>query len=71
MASPYDKAEYPSALGLVFVNEALGVSMEVMQRCDRLVEIPLLGYKNSLNVATSCAVLGFKALEFMGIKKDC
>jgi 23S rRNA (guanosine2251-2'-O)-methyltransferase len=71
VASPYDKAEYPSALGLVFGNEALGVSMEVMQRCDRLVEIPLLGYKNSLNVATSCAVLGFKALEFMGIKKDC
>jgi tRNA G18 (ribose-2'-O)-methylase SpoU len=71
VASPYDKVEYPSALGIVFGNEALGVSMEVMQRCDRLVEIPLLGYKNSLNVATSCAVLGFKALEFMGIKKDC
>lgn len=61
----YRQAEFPRRLGLVFGNEALGVEKEVMEQCDALVEIPLFGYKNSLNVATSCAVLGFKAIEAM------
>ena len=70
MSKPYSKMSYPSELGLVFGNEALGVSREVLEKCDDLVEIPLFGFKNSLNVATSCAVLGFKAIEEMSqIKK--
>ena len=63
---PYDKAEYPSPLGLVFGNEALGVSGEVLAHCDGLVEIPLKGFKNSINVAASCAVIGFAALSAVG-----
>lgn len=69
ISSPYDKIDYPDALGIVFGNEALGVSEDVLLKCDKLVEIPLMGFKNSLNVATSCAVLGFKALEMMGKNK--
>jgi len=66
----YRQVEFPKRLGLVFGNEALGVEKEVMKQCDALIEIPLFGYKNSLNVATSCAVLGFKAIEAMAdIKK--
>jgi 23S rRNA (guanosine2251-2'-O)-methyltransferase len=61
----YNKVEYPSRLGLVFGNEALGVSREVLEVCDAMVEIPLYGFKNSLNVATSFAVIGFKAIEAM------
>lgn len=64
-SKPYNKVEYPSELGIVFGNEALGVSMDILEACDGLVEIPLYGYKNSLNVATSCAVIGFKAIESM------
>jgi len=60
---PYDKAGYPSPLGIVFGNEALGVSAEVLSLCDGLVEIPLQGFKNSINVAASCAVIGFAALS--------
>ena len=63
---PYDKADYPSPLGLVFGNEALGVSGEVLALCDGLVEIPLKGFKNSINVAASCAVIGFAALSAAG-----
>jgi 23S rRNA (guanosine2251-2'-O)-methyltransferase len=60
----------PPQLGIVFGNEALGVEKPVMDACDALVEIPLYGFKNSLNVATSCAVIGFKAIESMtGTKK--
>ncbi|HEX3020757.1 MAG TPA: RNA methyltransferase [Chitinispirillaceae bacterium] len=60
----YD-ACYPQKLGLVFGNEALGVSMDVVHMCDNLIEIPLCGFKNSLNVATSCGIIGFKAIEKM------
>ena len=62
---PYDEAEFPEELAIVLGNEALGVSRDVLERCDGLVEIPTRGYKNSLNVASACAVLGFKALEQM------
>jgi 23S rRNA (guanosine2251-2'-O)-methyltransferase len=69
-AVSYDTAEYPSPLGLVFGNEALGVSREVLELCDGLVEIPLYGFKNSINVAASCAVVGFAALSCWGRRKN-
>ena len=66
----YRTIAFPAELGIVFGNEALGVDREVLALCDTLIEIPLFGFKNSLNVATSCAVIGFKALESMtGTKK--
>lgn len=68
-SKPFYSLQYPSSLGLVFGNEALGVSRDVLERCDDLIEIPLYGFKNSLNVATSCAVIGFKVLESMTGKK--
>jgi tRNA G18 (ribose-2'-O)-methylase SpoU len=65
----YTTLSFPSELGIVFGNEAAGVEKKVLALCDLLVEIPLFGFKNSLNVATSCAVLGFKALETMAVNK--
>lgn len=59
----YTEMTYPPELGIVLGNEALGVSRDVLELCDALVEIPTFGFKNSLNVASACAVLGFKALE--------
>ncbi len=69
-SDPYDEAEFPDELAIVLGNEALGVSRDVLERCDGLVEIPTRGYKNSLNVASACAVLGFKALEQMEGKSN-
>jgi tRNA G18 (ribose-2'-O)-methylase SpoU len=63
ISMPYTEVSYPEELGIVLGNEALGVSREVMERCDRIIEIPTFGYKNSLNVASACAVLGFKVIE--------
>ncbi len=66
----YSQAKYPSPLGIVFGNEALGVSREVLDICDGLVEIPLYGFKNSINVATSCAVIGFAAVRSMEVVRN-
>jgi tRNA G18 (ribose-2'-O)-methylase SpoU len=67
---PYNAVRYPSPLGIVFGNEALGVSAEALEACDALVEIPLYGFKNSINVAASCAVIGFAAAADMNGEFD-
>jgi tRNA G18 (ribose-2'-O)-methylase SpoU len=57
----YDKLEIKkSPLALVFGNEALGISQDVLSVCDGILEIPVLGFKNSMNVVSSGAVLGFE-----------
>jgi len=65
----YLECSFPQPLAIVLGNEALGVAPEVLSLCDELVEIPLFGFKNSLNVATACAVIGYKALETMAANK--
>lgn len=65
----YDIIDIPQEVGIVFGNEALGVSREILDICDSVVEIPVFGFKNSMNVATSCAVIGFKVVESMEKKR--
>jgi 23S rRNA (guanosine2251-2'-O)-methyltransferase len=60
---PYHTVNYPPELGIVFGNESLGVERAALEECDELIEIPLYGFKNSLNVATSCGIIGFRAVE--------
>jgi 23S rRNA (guanosine2251-2'-O)-methyltransferase len=59
----YTECSYPQPLGLVLGNEALGVSRQVLEQCDRIVEIPLFGFKNSMNVAAAAAVITFEILR--------
>lgn len=61
----YSSITIPDRVGVVFGNEALGVSKDVLDACDCLVEIPTYGFKNSLNVATACAVIGYRIVERM------
>ena len=58
----YTSLPYPRPLAVVLGNEALGVDREVLERCDELIEIPMFGFKNSLNVAAATAVVVFEAL---------
>ncbi len=51
---------------LLLGNEALGLGDDVLALADEVVEIPLLGYKNSLNVAVSFAVVLFEILRQWG-----
>jgi tRNA G18 (ribose-2'-O)-methylase SpoU len=44
---------------LVIGNEVEGVSDDVVLLCDHSIEIPMLGVKNSLNVAVAFGVAGF------------
>jgi tRNA G18 (ribose-2'-O)-methylase SpoU len=56
-ANNYDK------LAVVFGNEVEGVQQEVIEACDGCIEIPQLGMKHSLNVATAAGVILWKLVE--------
>jgi tRNA G18 (ribose-2'-O)-methylase SpoU len=52
---------FPAAL--VFGNEALGVSREVLAECSAAACLPALGLKNSINVGNCAAVALYEALR--------
>lgn len=64
---PFWEIEYPRPVCLVLGNEALGISRDVLQMADHLVDIPMLGYKNSINVATAFGVVLFEILRQYGV----
>ena len=59
----YTNVTYPRPLALVFGNEALGIDRQVLDLCDGMIEIPVFGYKNSLNVASAAAVVSYEILR--------
>jgi 23S rRNA (guanosine2251-2'-O)-methyltransferase len=65
-AKAYYEVEWPRQVAIVMGNEALGVSRHVLDVCDQVVEIPLYGFKNSVNVAAAAAVVGFRFAEMIG-----
>lgn len=48
---------------VIFGNELEGVSPEALERSDVRVEIPMLGLKHSLNVATAAGVVLYELLR--------
>jgi 23S rRNA (guanosine2251-2'-O)-methyltransferase len=47
----------PLPVALVAGNEALGVSSDVLELADEIVEIPMYGFKNSINVAVALGIV--------------
>jgi tRNA G18 (ribose-2'-O)-methylase SpoU len=52
---------FPTAF--IFGNEVRGVSSAVLKRCDKIIEIPLCGKKESLNVAVAAGIVLFRFLN--------
>ena len=59
----YARVSYPRPVALVLGNEALGVQPPVLESCDELIEVPVFGFKNSLNVAAAAAVVVYEILR--------
>ncbi|MDO8554956.1 MAG: TrmH family RNA methyltransferase [bacterium] len=49
--------KYP--LALIFGNEITGLSSKILQKCDVVIEIPMAGKKESLNVAITAGIVLF------------
>ena len=54
------KVDFPVAL--VVGNETTGVSKEVLETADEIVEIPMFGVNVSLNVMVSLAIVLYKVV---------
>lgn len=58
---PLFSADLRGRLCLVFGHERLGVEAEILKLADAVVELPVWGMANSINVAMALAVVGFEA----------
>lgn len=59
----YKVEKYAEKTAFVFGNEVEGLPEKILEKCDRIVEIPMYGKKNSLNVATTIGIILFNLCE--------
>lgn len=64
----YDKVEYTFPIALVVGHETDGVSKEVLDLCDQIVEIPMWGVNTSLNVMVSLGIVLFEVMKHLPIQ---
>jgi 23S rRNA (guanosine2251-2'-O)-methyltransferase len=62
-AVPYTTHHLITPTALVFGDEVRGVSVDVLNACDAIVEIPMHGKKESLNVSVAVGVVVYGFLE--------
>jgi len=60
---PYDKFKFTLPICLVVGHESDGVSKEVLDVCDGIVEIPMFGVNKSLNVMVSLGIVLYEVIE--------
>lgn len=56
-----DRFEWPNRVALVVGNEVAGIGDPVLEECTRHVSLPMLGVKDSLNVAVAFGIAAFAA----------
>ncbi|MBI2021300.1 TrmH family RNA methyltransferase [Candidatus Daviesbacteria bacterium] len=62
-ATLYNKFEYKLPIALIVGHESEGVSKEVLNLCDGVVEIPMFGVNVSLNVMVSLGIVLYQVIE--------
>jgi TrmH family RNA methyltransferase len=58
----YDE-DFTSPSAFLIGNEGNGLSPEISEKADKLIKIPMLGSVESLNAATTVAVVGYEVLR--------
>jgi len=56
---PYIQFKPKFPLALIVGNEIKGVSLPILKRADQIIYLPMLGQKESLNVAVAFGVVGY------------
>lgn len=62
-SKPLWETEIKFPVAFVFGYEVEGIDSETLQACDKCIEIPMFGFKGSLNVGNSCAIVLYEALR--------
>ena len=58
-AIDYKKFRPRFPLVLIFGNEVRGISSTILKKCDKIIEIPMFGKKESLNVSVTAGIILF------------
>ena len=62
-ASVYNKTDLKGSIALVIGNEGEGISRIVLEKCDGLVKIPMMGEIQSLNASVAAGILLYEILN--------
>lgn len=54
------KSQLPSKFALIVGNEVAGISNELLDKCEKIIHIPIFGQNTSLNVSHSLAIAIFE-----------
>jgi tRNA G18 (ribose-2'-O)-methylase SpoU len=63
-AIEYTKFRPKFPMALIVGNEVKGVSKKILEKCDRIIYLPMSGQKESLNVSVSFGVAGYEINKF-------
>ena len=59
----YDEFDYPLPIAFVIGHETDGISEETLQKCDKVVQLPMFGVNISLNTMVSLGIVLYEAIE--------
>lgn len=60
---PFQTAHYSFPIALIVGHETDGVSQEVLDMCDQIVELPMWGVNTSLNVMVSLGIVLYEVMK--------
>lgn len=58
--------DWREPIAVVFGNEVTGINQRVLKRCDTTIQIPMFGYKHTINVATAFGIVLYEILRRWG-----
>lgn len=59
----YRKFKTADKIALIVGNEPKGIDKRILKKCNSVIEIPMRGKKQSLNVAVALGIAGYKLTE--------
>ena len=62
-SKPFDRVTYEFPIAIVVGHETHGVSKEVLDIADLIVELPMWGINTSLNVMVSCGIILYEIMK--------
>jgi len=69
-AEPLKEVEWQENTAILLGNEALGITKDLLQTVDKIVSIPLRGWKNSLNVSVATAICLYEIQKHFSRKNN-
>ena len=60
----YSKFKPKFPLALIVGNEVKGISKKILKKCDKIIFLPMLGQKESLNVSVAFGVAGYEINKY-------